>query len=395
MNTVIEYRDPIEGFSGWLVYDGLDCRLAAGGCRVAPGLTPSLLAELARRMWLKERLLGINVDGAKCGIDYDPHAPGKAAAVRRFLAFLRPELMRRYSMGCDMGTRWEELESLARLEDIPSVKYAVRGAQELTEDDFTARLALLGQRVDDLTLGNRRAGHALAQAALVAADAAGLPGPLVGTLQGFGTLGRAAACTLARSGVRITAVADEYGCVASHDGLDVAGMLGGRPGTPVQQLAPDAVHLPSDSLFGLPTDLVLLAAGEDAVPVERARRPQAPVVVVGANCGLSPDSEQVLYDAGVLVVPDVVGGIGGSASMEALFGAPSCPSPAGVLAGVTDLMWQLVGHLVDESRRRKLPLRQVAYDVVSAAVVSPGDRPYGLSPYRTRALTVASTLARR
>ncbi|RIV41492.1 Glu/Leu/Phe/Val dehydrogenase dimerization domain-containing protein [Micromonospora radicis] len=395
MNTVIEYVDPVEGFRGWLAYDGLDCRLAAGGCRVTPGLTAADLSELAGRMTLKERLLGINVDGAKCGIDYDPHAPGKAEALRRFLGFLRGQLMTRFSMGCDMGTRWEELEQLAAAEGIPSIKYAVRGAQGFSAAEFVDRMSLLDQHVGALTLAQRRAGHALAQAAVMAARASALPGPLSCTLQGFGNLGRAAAYTLSQEGVRITGIADEYGCVADPRGLDVAAMLTEPAGTPVPALAPHARRMPPTALFDLPTDLVLLAAGADGLPAERADRLAAPVVVVGANCGLSPQAEHALHRAGVLVVPDFVGGIGGSASMEALFGPARCPSPKGVLDGVTELMRQLVDHLTDEARRRDLPLRQVAYDTAAAARVFPGEAPYGGSPFRTRPLTTASHPVRR
>ncbi|MCZ7422901.1 Glu/Leu/Phe/Val dehydrogenase [Verrucosispora sp. WMMA2121] len=395
MNAVIEYVDPIEGFRGWLAYDGLDCRLAAGGCRVKPGLTAAELGELASRMTLKERLLGINVDGAKCGIDYDPRAPGKAAALRRFLRFLRGQLMTRFSMGCDMGTQWDELEQLALLEGIPSIKYAVRGAQEFSEAEFVARMGLLDQHVGALTLAQRRAGHALAQAAVMAARASALPGPLSCTLQGFGNLGRAAAYTLAQEGVRITAIADEYGCVADPRGLDVAAMLAEPAGTPVSQLARHVRRMPAAALLDLPTDLVLLAAGADGLPAERADRLPAPVVVVGANCGLSPQAEHALHRAGVLVVPDFVGGIGGSASMEALFGPTRCPSPRGVLDGVTELMRQLVDHLTDEARRRGLPLRQVAYDTAAAARVTPDQPPYGTSPFLTRPLTATSRSVRR
>ncbi len=392
MNAVIEYVDPIEGFRGWLVYDGLDCRLAAGGCRVKPGLTAAELGELASRMTLKERLLGINVDGAKCGIDYDPRAPGKAAALRRFLRFLRGQLMTRFSMGCDMGTHWDELEQLALLEGIPSIKYAVRGAQEFSEAEFVARMGLLDQHVGALTLAERRAGHALAQAAVMAAPRqcpagsallhpAGVrqPGTRGGVHPGAG--GR----TDHRDRRRVRLRRRPARTGRRRD----AGRAGRHPG-----VANGSTR---------PTD----AGGRAARPPHRpgpARRRRrraaggalpAPVVVVGANCGLSPQAEHALHRAGVLVVPDFVGGIGGSASMEALFGPTRCPSPRGVLDGVTELMRQLVDHLTDEARRRGLPLRQVAYDTAAAARVTPDQPPYGTSPFLTRPLTATSRPVRR
>lgn len=83
----------------------------------------------------------------------------------------------------------------------------------------------------------------------------------------------------------------------------------------------------------MPVDVVVLAACEGAITVEQARELPARVVVVGANLGLSRIVEEVLHFHEVIVVPDFVSGCGGSASMDALFGAPQCPSPDQVLAG--------------------------------------------------------------
>jgi glutamate dehydrogenase (NAD(P)+) len=380
MIIITEYCDPIDGTNGWLAYDGLDCRLAAGGCRAQPGLTAEMLGALSSRMVLKERILGINVDGAKCGLAISPQAPGEQATLARFLAFLRAELTSRLSLGCDMGTSWGELEELARGQGIPSIKYAIKQAQELSDEEFFARLRSLDGRVGPLTLAQRRAGHALAEAAIAAVEHAGLRAPASCALQGFGTLGRAAACTLISEGIRITAVADEYGCVANSRGLDVARMLDQPPGTPVTAM--QAGHqLPGSAIFDLPVDLIVLAAHEDAVTPDQAVALQAPIVVVGANCGLSLTAESLLYKAGTVVVPDFIGGIGGSASMEALFGPERRPDPAEVLAAVTHLMRQLVDHLLTEASQQDRPPREIGCDLAAAAVPDPTARPYGGSPY--------------
>src|SRR2546423_2695726 len=133
---VLEHLDPVTGASGYLVYDRADCRLAAGGCRMQAGLSLGTLTELAARMTLKQRVLGLNVDGAKCGIAYDPRSEGARDVLARFLAFLREELTRRFSMGCDMGTSFDQLEAIARGVGIDSIKGAGRTAQGLTPDEF-------------------------------------------------------------------------------------------------------------------------------------------------------------------------------------------------------------------------------------------------------------------
>jgi len=378
----IEYVDPVEGFHGYLVYHGHGCRIAAGGCRVQPGLSPETLRALAARMLDKQRLLGLAVDGARCGIDYDPRSPGKAAALGRFLAFLRQELGSRLSMGCDMGTGWHELEMLAAAQGIPSVKYAIRAAQELPEAAFFDRLHLLDERVGQLTVGQCRTGHALGHAALAAAAHLGLrPAGLRCAVQGFADLGRAAAGSLVEAGATVTAVSDEFGCVVDPTGLDVSAMLALPAHREVRSMHVGRASLPRQALFDLPADVLVLADGSDAVPLDQAAVLPIPVVAVGADHGLSGLSERRLTDRGVLVVPDLVAGAGGPASMDALFGPARTPSPAQVLDLVAATMRELVADVLAGARDRGLSPRQVALDIAAAASVSPHDRPFGAGRY--------------
>ena len=374
---VIHYRDPVEEFRGYLAIAGRSHRLAAGGFRVQKGLDGGTVRRLAEAMTLKERLLGLAVDGAKAGIDYDPQAPDKAEAMRRFLQFLRPHLLERLSLGPDMGTTWPEIEDVARQVGLVSVKGAIARAQELDDDDFRARLRLLDEEIDGATLGERRAGHALAHAALAAAEAAGITGraPRIG-IQGFGTLGRAAATALAEADVTATAVTDEHTCLHCYaDEVDDVGDAGwSRPGRQTPPPVPVDVA-PPDQLLELPLEVLVLAACEDAVSEERAGRLEVAAVVVGANLGLSAAVEQLLHRRGILVVPDFVGGCGGSASMDALFGPPTCPTAAEVLETLGARMRTLVARLFETSRARRISPRQAAL-ALSACEVPPG-KPYG------------------
>jgi glutamate dehydrogenase (NAD(P)+) len=379
---VLDYVDSATGAPGYLVYDRLDCRLAAGGCRMQAGLTVDTLIELADRMTLKQRVLGLNVDGAKCGIDFDPQLPESRQVLARFLDFLRPHLQTRFSMGCDMGTRFDQLEQLARGLGLRSVKGAVQSAQGLADDDFERRLGLLDARVGGYTVSQRRAGHALAAAAVTAARHAGyrLRGLHIG-LQGFGNLGRAAACSLTQWGARITAVGDEHGCVLDPRGLDIPRMLQAAPCQPVVDILGQPLRLPAGALCQLPMDVLVLAAAEDAISLEQAEVLPAPIVVVGSNCGLRPAVTQLLADRGVLVIPDLIGGCGGSASMEAVFGPASTPSPDDVLRLLEGLVDELVSDVLSAARSRSLPPAQVARDIAAAAAVYPDRPPYGASPY--------------
>jgi glutamate dehydrogenase/leucine dehydrogenase len=328
-------------------------------------------------MTLKQRVLGVHVDGAKCGIDIDPASPDKPAVLGRFIAFLGDELRTRFSMGPDMGTDWQELQGHARRAGLPSVKYAIRVAQGMDDAAFAQRMALLDQRSGQLPFSQLRAGHALGHAALAAAGIAGIPGRPSVSLQGFGNLARGAAHALHREGASLVAVADEFGTVAGTPGLDVPAMLAQPPRTPVTAMgAASAVPL-----FDVPADVLVLAGPSDAVSVRRAATLPVGVVVVGANCGLREEAEEALYRRGVLVVPDFIGGIGGSASMETLFGPVSPPSLDDVLRDHGHLMRELVTDVADTARRTGTSPRRAALDIAAHTVTSHGDRPYGRCRY--------------
>jgi glutamate dehydrogenase (NAD(P)+) len=349
---------------------------------VQPGLTAQTLIELASRMTLKQRVLGLNVDGAKCGLDYDPTAPDCEQVLSRFFEFLRPELHSRFSMGCDMGTRFDQLERVARGIGIPSVKGAVQTAQGLSGTEFRRRLNLLDARVGSYPLSQRRAGHALAVAAVTAARYAGfqLQNLHIG-LQGFGNLGRAAACSLQEWGASVTAVSDEHGCLVDPHGLDISRMLQAEPARPVLDMLGQPLRLPPDVLCQLPLDVLVLAGADNGITPEQAEELPVPVVVVGSNCGVRPEAARILTDRGILVVPDFIGGCGGSASMEALFGPASTPSPEKVLQLVEALVTELVTDVLEASQSRGLPPSQVARDIAAAAAVYPDRPPYGNCPY--------------
>ncbi|MGH8913010.1 MAG: Glu/Leu/Phe/Val dehydrogenase dimerization domain-containing protein, partial [Acidimicrobiia bacterium] len=135
------------------------------------------------------------------------------------------------------------------------------------------------------------------------------------SVQGFGTLGRAAALSLAEAGATVVAVSDEFGSLVSRPGLDVEALLKDQQGTPLDltSAGTSAQVGPPESLFSEPVDAVVLAACEEGLTADHAAIIQAEAVVVGANLGLSPAIESTLHQLGITVIPDFVGGCGGSA----------------------------------------------------------------------------------
>jgi glutamate dehydrogenase (NAD(P)+) len=380
---VVEYTDALEGFKGWLVIAHLNYALCAGGMRVQKGLTKEHVCRMAGNMSKKMKICRLPIDGAKCGIDYDPAAPGKKAAMARFMGAIKPYIESRYSMGPDLNTDMEELEAIARALGIPSVKMAVAQAQKISLDSFQERYALLAAEVySDWSLGKVRAGHGVASAALATLEFLQIPcDRATVALQGFGNLAKATALGLMEAGVKIIAVADAEKCIQAKSGaaLDMTSLLK-TEGTllPETRKDPDLATLDSSALFATECDILLLAAIENAITTENAARLRCRAVVPGANLAVSQEAEELLHRQGILVLPCFLAGCGGSLSMNGLFGPEKAPAAKDVLNFVGRQIKEITLQILQESRGRQTTPTETAEQLCRDAVAIARDKPYAV-----------------
>jgi len=135
-------------------------------------------------------------------------------------------------------------------------------------------------------------------------------------VQGFGNVGYYAAKFLSEmGGARIVGVVEYNGAVFKPDGLDVEalkawhlakGTLNGFPGA--------TSELPAGrSLEGLetPCDILVPSALEKQIDKNNARRIKAKLIVEGANGPVTPMAEDILYEKGCVVLPDMLCNAGG------------------------------------------------------------------------------------
>ena len=380
---LIEYTDPHEGFKGWLVLDRLAHRLSAGGMRVQPGLTSERLVEMALNMTRKMRLADLPIDGAKCGIDYDPASSGKGAAIQRFLGAIKPYVASRYSMGPDLNVTMTELEEAAAPLGIPSVKMAVAHAQEWDMPYFLERSRVLSEKVGNFTLSQLRAGYGVSAAALGALKSLGLdPSITRVAVQGFGTLARAALHGLGEAGCIIAAVNDDRQTIVSErpEGLPVTQLLKHPPPRlPEAALFPGTCSRPSSDLFGWSVDLLILAAVENTIPPETAGSLTVKTVIPGANLAVSETSLRILQQRNILVLPDFLAGCGGSLSMEGLYGPAKHPTARQVLDHVRDKMQRIVSEVIEMSDKMHCPPREAALRIIESRTEHGDRRPYELA----------------
>ncbi len=63
------YVDHQLGIRGYLSFSGSNHNLSAGGLRIQKGLTADKIERLSHLMLLKQQLIGLAVNGAKCGLN--------------------------------------------------------------------------------------------------------------------------------------------------------------------------------------------------------------------------------------------------------------------------------------------------------------------------------------
>jgi len=376
---VIEYSDPLEGFKGWLAVDSLREPLAAGGMRVQQGLTREHIINMARNMSRKMRVCGLPIAGAKCGIDYPAAAPGKLAAMTRFMAAIRPYIEQRYSMGPDLNTDMDELEAAARSLGLPAIKMAIAQSQGMDIPYFLERYAILSHEVrPGWTLGKLRAGHGVAAAALATLKHLDIPPQKARVaVQGFGNLAKAAIMGLLDAGVKICAIADVERCLLINHNDIVERLLQGR-GTLLPQIDPDPdlKVVGSSSIVNVECDLLVLAAIENAITEENMGALHAKAVVPGANLAVSSEAEDRLHARGVPVLPCFLAGCGGSLSMNGLFAPKEHPQAQEVLEYVARTMKEICQQTLKRAQQDGSSVREALDLICRKKEIPRRERPY-------------------
>ena len=380
---IVEYTDSLEGFKGWAVIDALSHKLCAGGVRVQKGLTLDCVRDLARNMTIKMRIAGIRADGAKCGINYDPHSPGKKEALYRFIRAIRPYVLERYSLGPDLNTTMCELDDIAERLSIPAVKMAIAKAQGFDLPSFLKRYRILKQPFGHATLGRLRAGFGLAAACQGVLEFLNIP-PQEATvaIQGFGGLGSAAAYTLHEAGIKIIALSDEEKSLIStnNQSLDIKAMLPSTTNCGTGFIPSSGIngrYGDRNQIYDVKCDVFIPAAIENVITVDNAGVLPIKAVVTGANLAVTHEAEKILIDRGIIIIPDFVAGCGGSLSMDGLFGPEIEPSAQEVLNHVNKRMRRIVKKVIKRSQQDGVTTREAALRLCSEAPIYPEARPYG------------------
>jgi glutamate dehydrogenase (NADP+) len=129
-------------------------------------------------------------------------------------------------------------------------------------------------------------------------------------IQGFGNAGARLAELFADDGYRVVAISDSRSAIHDPDGLDIAAARKHKNET--HELPDDqGEEIEPDELLALDVDVLVPAALENAITTDNAGDVRASVVLEVANGPVAADADEVLADAGVTVIPDILANAGG------------------------------------------------------------------------------------
>lgn len=294
---IVQLYAPQVPFRAIVVVDNTARGPAIGGVRVSPEVDVEEVYRLARTMTFKSAIADLPHGGGKSGIMADPKDPNLERIFRIFARMIAD--LTEYIPAPDMGCHEDSMAWI---------------------HDEIGRVAGLPGELGGLPLDQLGAtGFGLAECAEIACDYAGLKlsGARV-AIQGFGSVGTAAARFLAAKGALLVAASDSRGGVYSPEGLSLASLQEAKDQEGTVTACRDGTVMRGDELFQVDCDILIPAATPDVISDKNAGAIRARLILEGANIPATPEAERLLAERGVLVVPDFIANAGGliMAAME-------------------------------------------------------------------------------
>ena len=130
-------------------------------------------------------------------------------------------------------------------------------------------------------------------------------------IQGFGNVGSEAARLMFESGYKIIGVADLGGGTFNSHGLDIPKLLGYAKQHKTVQGFFGGESIGNQEILEQDCDVLLPAATESVINSKNANRVTARLLVEGADSPTTPPADDILFDRGVFVIPDILANAGG------------------------------------------------------------------------------------
>ena len=325
---------------GWVVVDSTVCGISRGGLRMSTNVSEAEVRGLARTMTLKCGFLRQPQGGAKAGVRFNPEAPlaERRQHLEAFGRAIAPLLINRiFIPGPDMGTNDTDIRAML---DAVGVKLKWRELRDTQSGQYTAVTVFISAK------------RAIQHLGLT------LPRCTV-AIEGFGKVGSALASLLDEANAKVVAISTERGAITNPHGLNVKQLnqLADRHGSRVVDYYPDAGRISCAQLFELPVDLLCPCATHHSLHADNAPRVLARLICPGANNPVTAEAEKILFERGLVYLPDFVANCGGILGSTMAFASMKREK----IVSTMDLYFgDRVVWLLKEARLRQVSPREIA-----------------------------------
>ena len=309
VNFPVKHDDgSIHVYSGYRVQHNIVRGPAKGGIRYHQSVDIDEVRALAMWMTWKCALVNIPFGGAKGGVIVDP----KQLSVHEL-----ERLTRRFATEISVMIGPERDIPAPDLNTNPQIMAWIMDTISMHRG-YTVPAVVTGKPIGiGGSLGRIDAtGRGVSIIAREAANHVGLRLDRAAVVvQGFGNVGSVSADMMAKMGCRVIAVSDITGGYYNRQGLDIAAMLDHVRQSPTRSLAGyeqrGTEQITNAELLELPCDILIPAALGNQINSLNADRIKTRILIEAANGPVTPAADQILYDAGVFVVPDILANAGG------------------------------------------------------------------------------------
>ena len=291
-------------FDGYRVQHSIARGPCKGGVRYSPDVTLDEIRGLAAEMTWKCAVVNIPFGGAKGGVVCDPSqlSAGELERITRrytaeILDYIGPE---RDVPAPDMNTNEQ---TMAWIMDTYSMH--VR---------HTETASVTGKPLDLGGSQGRR--EATGRGCLIVANEAIKRFAMSRKstrviVQGFGNVGSQAARLMHEDGYKIIGVADIAGGVLNPNGLDIPTLIEYANRNRTVKGFPEGESIGVQEILEEECEILLPAATESVITSKNAHKIKARILVEGANSPTTPPADQILFDRGIFVIPDILANAGG------------------------------------------------------------------------------------
>jgi len=294
----------MKTFTGYRVQHNVSRGPAKGGIRYGPEVTLDEVKALAMWMTWKCAVVGIPYGGAKGGVICDPKhmSPGELERLTRRYASEIAIIIGPHSdiPAPDVNTNAQVMAwmmdtySMHEGYSIPAVvtgkPLSIGGSEGRNDATATGVLFVTRQaaRRMDMPLRGARV-----------------------SIQGYGNAGAIAARLFHNEGCKVVAVSDTRGGIYNETGLDPAAVLRHKQERGSVIGFPRAQQVGVQDVLEVPCDILVPAATEGVLTAANADQVLARIVAEAANGPTTPEADTILFDKGIVVVPDILANAGG------------------------------------------------------------------------------------